>query len=112
MQDKELYCWSVRESLKTMLSWGWSIDRIREGDPTSLHNKSRRISQASQVDVHTQTLTLGCKGYSYRRKENSPVAPLYCISFLPQLSFEGAPAFTPRPIDMSNVTLSRDMQVG
>ncbi|TMS22614.1 Ryanodine receptor 2 [Larimichthys crocea] len=73
-KDKEAYCWPVRESLKTMLSWGWSIDRIREGDPASLHNKSRRISQASQ------------------------------------LSFEGAPAFSPRPIDMSNVTLSRDMQ--
>ncbi|KAF3691469.1 Ryanodine receptor 2 [Channa argus] len=27
-----------------------------------------------------------------------------------KLSFEGAPAFSPRPIDMSNVTLSRDMQ--
>uniref|UniRef100_A0A4W6FFF9 Ryanodine receptor 2 n=1 Tax=Lates calcarifer TaxID=8187 RepID=A0A4W6FFF9_LATCA len=67
-KDKESYCWSVRESLKTMLSWGWSIDRIREGDPASLHNKSRRISQAR------------------------------------------APAFSPRPIDMSNVTLSRDMQ--
>ncbi|XP_031696221.1 ryanodine receptor 2-like isoform X1 [Anarrhichthys ocellatus] len=74
LQDKEAYCWPVRESLKTMLSWGWSIDRIREGDPAGLHNKSRRISQASQ------------------------------------LSFEGAPAFSPRPIDMSNVTLSRDMQ--
>uniref|UniRef100_A0A3Q1EA25 Ryanodine receptor 2 n=1 Tax=Acanthochromis polyacanthus TaxID=80966 RepID=A0A3Q1EA25_9TELE len=73
-KDKEAYCWPVRESLKTMLSWGWSIDRIREGDPASLHNKSRRISQASQ------------------------------------LSFEGASAFSPRPIDMSNVTLSRDMQ--
>ncbi|TDG98458.1 hypothetical protein EPR50_G00218880 [Perca flavescens] len=73
-KDKEAYCWPVRESLKTMLSWGWSIDRIREGDPASLHNKSRRISQASQQ------------------------------------SFEGAPAFSPRPIDMSNVTLSRDMQ--
>uniref|UniRef100_A0A3Q3N6U1 Ryanodine receptor 2a (cardiac) n=1 Tax=Mastacembelus armatus TaxID=205130 RepID=A0A3Q3N6U1_9TELE len=73
-KDKESYCGSVRESLKTMLSWGWSIDRIREGDPTNLHNKSRRISQASQ------------------------------------LSFEGALAFSPRPIDMSNVTLSRDMQ--
>ncbi|KAA8581146.1 hypothetical protein FQN60_002727 [Etheostoma spectabile] len=73
-KDKEAYCWPVKESLKTMLSWGWSIDRIREGDPASLHNKSRRISQASQQ------------------------------------SFEGAPAFSPRPIDMSNVTLSRDMQ--
>ncbi|KAM7371308.1 hypothetical protein PAMP_010790 [Pampus punctatissimus] len=73
-KDKESYCWTVRESLKTMLSWGWSIERIREGDPANLHSKSRRISQASQ------------------------------------LSFEGAPAFSPRPIDMSNVTLSRDMQ--
>ncbi|KAM9837412.1 LOW QUALITY PROTEIN: ryanodine receptor 2 [Aulostomus maculatus] len=73
-KDKESYCWPVRESLKTMLSWGWSINRIRDGDPASLHNKSRRISQASQ------------------------------------LSFEGAPCFSPRPIDMSNVTLSRDMQ--
>uniref|UniRef100_A0A8C3GAC5 Ryanodine receptor 2 n=1 Tax=Cyclopterus lumpus TaxID=8103 RepID=A0A8C3GAC5_CYCLU len=69
LQDKEAYCWPVRESLKTMVSWGWSTDRIREGDPASLHNKSRRISQASQVNMHT-----------------------------------------PRPIDMSNVTLSRDMQ--
>uniref|UniRef100_A0A8C3ASD1 Ryanodine receptor 2 n=1 Tax=Cyclopterus lumpus TaxID=8103 RepID=A0A8C3ASD1_CYCLU len=66
-KDKEAYCWPVRESLKTMVSWGWSTDRIREGDPASLHNKSRRISQAT-------------------------------------------PAFSPRPIDMSNVTLSRDMQ--
>ncbi|TNN62823.1 Ryanodine receptor 2 [Liparis tanakae] len=73
-KDKEAYCWPVRESLKTMVSWGWSTDRIREGDPAILHNKSRRISQASQQ------------------------------------SFDGSPAFSPRPIDMSNVTLSRDMQ--
>ncbi|XP_063324726.1 ryanodine receptor 2-like isoform X2 [Pelmatolapia mariae] len=71
-KDKETYCWPIRESLKTMLSWGWSIDRIREG--VNLHNKPRRISQASQ------------------------------------LSFEGASAFSPRPTDMSNVTLSRDLQ--
>uniref|UniRef100_A0A668AWW8 Uncharacterized protein n=1 Tax=Myripristis murdjan TaxID=586833 RepID=A0A668AWW8_9TELE len=70
-KDKEVYRWPIRESLKTMLSWGWNIDRIREGDPASLHNKSRRISQASQVDRHSLSL--------------------------------------PRPIDMSNVTLSRDM---
>ncbi|MED6246409.1 Ryanodine receptor 2 [Ataeniobius toweri] len=73
-KDKEAYCWSARESLKTMLSWGWSIDRNRQGDTATLHNNSRRISQASQ------------------------------------LSFEGAPSFSPRPVDMSNVTLSRDMQ--
>ncbi|XP_051926912.1 ryanodine receptor 2 isoform X3 [Hippocampus zosterae] len=70
-KDKEFYCWPIRESLKTMLSWGWSINRIRESDPAG---KSRRISLVSQ------------------------------------LSFEGAQSFNPRPIDMSNVTLSRDTQ--
>lgn len=34
---------------------------------------------------------------------------MFCVQ---QLSFEGTAAFSPRPIDMSNVTLSRDMQVG
>ncbi|XP_077359216.1 ryanodine receptor 2 [Festucalex cinctus] len=73
-KDKDFYCRPIRESLKTMLSWGWSINRIRESDPASLQNKSRRISLASQ------------------------------------LSLEGAQCFNPRPIDMSNVTLSRDTQ--
>uniref|UniRef100_A0A1A8H1D3 EF-hand domain-containing protein n=2 Tax=Nothobranchius korthausae TaxID=1143690 RepID=A0A1A8H1D3_9TELE len=73
-KDKEAYCWPVRESLKTMLSWGWNIDRNRDVDSGGLHNKSRRVSQASQQ------------------------------------SFEGVAAFSPRPVDMSNVTLSRDMQ--
>ncbi|XP_054615531.1 ryanodine receptor 2 isoform X15 [Dunckerocampus dactyliophorus] len=73
-KDKEVYCGPIRESLKTMLCWGWSINRIRESDAASLNNKSRRISQISQ------------------------------------LSFEGTQIFNPSPIDMSNVTLSRDMQ--
>ncbi|XP_030630748.1 ryanodine receptor 2 [Chanos chanos] len=72
-KDKELYRWPIRESLKTMLSWGWSIERTRESDPASLHNRTRRISLSSQ------------------------------------LSIEGAHGFSPRPVDMSNVTLSRDL---
>jgi len=39
------------------------------------------------------------------------VKKLHHISYSPQLSFEGASAFIPRPVDVSNVTLSRDMQV-
>ncbi|XP_052362897.1 ryanodine receptor 2-like, partial [Oncorhynchus keta] len=72
--DKEVYRWPIKESLKTMVMWCWSIERTREGDPASLHNRARRISQISQ-----------------------------------QHSVEGAPGFSPRPIDMSNVTLSRDL---
>uniref|UniRef100_A0A3B1K1U7 Ryanodine receptor 2 n=1 Tax=Astyanax mexicanus TaxID=7994 RepID=A0A3B1K1U7_ASTMX len=71
--DKEVYRWPIRETLKTMLSWGWSIERTRESDPASLHSRTRRISLSSQ------------------------------------LSIEGAHGFSPRPVDMSNVTLSRDL---
>uniref|UniRef100_A0A8C7JSK1 Ryanodine receptor 2 n=1 Tax=Oncorhynchus kisutch TaxID=8019 RepID=A0A8C7JSK1_ONCKI len=52
-KDKELYRWPIKESLKTMVMWCWSIERTREGDPASLHNRARRISQISQVgDSH------------------------------------------------------------
>ncbi|RXM31020.1 hypothetical protein EOD39_7372, partial [Acipenser ruthenus] len=72
-KEKEVYRWPIKESLKTMLAWGWSIERTREGDAMGLHNRARRISQSSQISIDT------AHGYS------------------------------PRPIDMSNVTLSRDL---
>uniref|UniRef100_A0A6Q2XQ02 Ryanodine receptor 2 n=1 Tax=Esox lucius TaxID=8010 RepID=A0A6Q2XQ02_ESOLU len=49
-KDKEIYRWPIKESLKTMVAWGWSIERTREGDPAGLHNRARRISQISQVE--------------------------------------------------------------
>uniref|UniRef100_A0A4W3IRR6 Ryanodine receptor 2 n=1 Tax=Callorhinchus milii TaxID=7868 RepID=A0A4W3IRR6_CALMI len=64
-KDKEVYRWPIKESLKTMVAWGWTIERTRDGETMALHNRTRRISQSSQVN--------------------------------------------PRPIDMSNVTLSRDL---
>ncbi|XP_007940911.1 ryanodine receptor 2 [Orycteropus afer afer] len=72
-KEKEIYRWPIKESLKTMLAWGWRIERTREGDSMALYNRTRRISQTSQVSVDT------AHGYS------------------------------PRAIDMSNVTLSRDL---
>uniref|UniRef100_A0A667I1B8 Ryanodine receptor 2 n=1 Tax=Lynx canadensis TaxID=61383 RepID=A0A667I1B8_LYNCA len=67
-KEKEIYRWPIKESLKTMLAWGWRVERTREGDSMALYNRSRRISQTSQVRTHR-----------------------------------------PRAIDMSNVTLSRDL---
>lgn len=32
-----------------MLAWGWRIERTREGDSMALYNRTRRISQTSQV---------------------------------------------------------------
>lgn len=47
-----MYCWTVRESLKSMLALGWSIDRTREEESVFQQRemeKMRRVSQASQV---------------------------------------------------------------
>lgn len=33
-----------------MLAWGWRIERTREGDSMALYNRTRRISQTSQVN--------------------------------------------------------------
>uniref|UniRef100_A0A672VF99 Ryanodine receptor 2 n=1 Tax=Strigops habroptila TaxID=2489341 RepID=A0A672VF99_STRHB len=65
-KEKEIYRWPIKESLKTMLAWGWRIERTREGDSMALYNRTRRISQTTH-------------------------------------------GYTPRAIDMSNVTLSRDL---
>uniref|UniRef100_A0A4W3JLJ5 Ryanodine receptor 2 n=1 Tax=Callorhinchus milii TaxID=7868 RepID=A0A4W3JLJ5_CALMI len=72
-KDKEVYRWPIKESLKTMVAWGWTIERTRDGETMALHNRTRRISQSSQVSV------------------------------------DSAHGYSPRPIDMSNVTLSRDL---
>ncbi|MEJ1284490.1 hypothetical protein NN561_015475 [Cricetulus griseus] len=47
--EKEIYRWPIKESLKTMLAWGWRIERTREGDSMALYNRTRRISQTSQA---------------------------------------------------------------
>uniref|UniRef100_A0A8C3R4K8 Ryanodine receptor 2 n=1 Tax=Cyanoderma ruficeps TaxID=181631 RepID=A0A8C3R4K8_9PASS len=51
-KEKEIYRWPIKESLKTMLAWGWRIERTREGDSMALYNRTRRISQTSQVTLH------------------------------------------------------------
>lgn len=52
LQEKDIYRWPIRESLKSMLAMGWSIDRTKDGESMSQQReteKMRKISQASQV---------------------------------------------------------------
>lgn len=52
VKEKEIYRWPIRESLKSMLAMGWTVDRARDGESMSHHRdneKLRKISQASQV---------------------------------------------------------------
>ncbi|OCT64786.1 hypothetical protein XELAEV_18041025mg [Xenopus laevis] len=50
-KEKEIYRWPLRESVKTMLTMGWSVERTKEGEALALHReneKMRSISQSSQ----------------------------------------------------------------
>ncbi|XP_028278418.1 ryanodine receptor 2 [Parambassis ranga] len=71
-KDKEAYRWAIKETIKSMLAFGWTIERTKEGDAFGLHACARRVSQSGQ------------------------------------LSFQGASTFSPKPMDMSNITLSWD----
>ncbi|XP_067466542.1 ryanodine receptor 2 isoform X2 [Thunnus thynnus] len=71
-KDKEAYRWAIKETIKSMLALGWTIERTKERDAFGLQACTRRISQIGQ------------------------------------LSFEGASTFSPKPMDMSSITLSWD----
>ncbi|XP_056624494.1 ryanodine receptor 3 isoform X3 [Triplophysa dalaica] len=71
-KEKETYRWSVRESLKSMLAMGWTIDRTKEGEMTFQLREIEKMRRTSQVSQGN--------GYS------------------------------PTPLDMSNVPLSRELQ--
>ncbi|XP_073339899.1 ryanodine receptor 3-like [Pagrus major] len=52
-KEKEIYRWPIRESLKSILAMGWSIDRTKDGESMSQQRESekmRKISQTSQAN--------------------------------------------------------------
>lgn len=63
LQEKEIYRWPIRESLKSMLAMGWSIDRTKDGESMSQQRESekmRKISQASQVQSKATIVVSTC----------------------------------------------------
>uniref|UniRef100_A0A8C3VGE5 Ryanodine receptor 3 n=1 Tax=Catharus ustulatus TaxID=91951 RepID=A0A8C3VGE5_CATUS len=58
-KEKEIYRWPARESLKTMLALGWSLERTKEGGEAAIHQreneKLRSISQSSQGNGYSPT---------------------------------------------------------
>ncbi|KAM9808663.1 ryanodine receptor 2 isoform 4-T4 [Syngnathus typhle] len=48
-KDKEAYRWAIKETIKSMLAFGWTIERTGEGEAFGLHTCVRRISQSGQL---------------------------------------------------------------
>lgn len=110
LQEKEIYRWPIRESLKSMLAMGWSIDRTKDGESMSQQRESekmRKISQASQVSSRVtrciSTHAPGLFSHSQKKIQSNKTQTLYIVQ---------ANGFNPSPVDMSNVVLSRELQVG
>lgn len=52
MQDKEIYRWPIKESIKAVIAWEWTLDKARDGDEDRGEKKAaRKISQTAQVHV-------------------------------------------------------------
>ncbi|KAM9364976.1 ryanodine receptor 2 [Pholidichthys leucotaenia] len=69
-KEKDVYRGAIKETIKSMLAFGWTLERTKEGDASCMQPCACGVSQSGQ------------------------------------LSFEGASTFSPKPIDMSSITLS------
>ncbi|KAM7395128.1 hypothetical protein PAMA_006737 [Pampus argenteus] len=68
-KERETYRWPIKESLKSMLSMGWNIERTKEGEAMFQQRESEKQRKESQVN-----------------------------------------GFSPVPMDLHNVNLSRELQ--
>ncbi|XP_050977790.1 ryanodine receptor 1 isoform X7 [Labeo rohita] len=74
-KDKEIYRWPIKESIKAMIAWEWTLDKARDGDDEKTEKKtSRKISQTAQA------------------------------------TYDPSHGYSPQPIDISGMTLSRELQ--
>lgn len=50
-QDKEIYRWPIKESIKAMLAWEWTVEKARDGEVEAEKKAlaTRKISQTAQV---------------------------------------------------------------
>lgn len=50
-QDKEIYRWPIKESIKAMLAWEWTVEKARDGEGEAEKKAvgTRKISQTAQV---------------------------------------------------------------
>ncbi|XP_063059704.1 ryanodine receptor 1-like [Engraulis encrasicolus] len=47
-KDKEIYRWPIKESVKAMLAWEWTMDKARDGEEDKVEKK-KKISQTAQA---------------------------------------------------------------
>ncbi|XP_063061461.1 ryanodine receptor 1b isoform X2 [Engraulis encrasicolus] len=77
-KDKEIYRWPIKESVKAMLQWEWTIEKAREGDEDKVEKKAAASTRK--------------------------------VSHTAQATYDPSQAYTPQPIDLAGMALSRELQ--
>uniref|UniRef100_A0A674D9Z6 Ryanodine receptor 1 n=1 Tax=Salmo trutta TaxID=8032 RepID=A0A674D9Z6_SALTR len=75
-KDKEIYRWPIKESMKAIIAWEWTLDQTREGEEAKTEQKkaARKISQTAQA------------------------------------TYDPSQGYSPQPIEISHMALSRELQ--
>ncbi|XP_031429541.1 ryanodine receptor 1b isoform X8 [Clupea harengus] len=76
-KDKEIYRWPIKESVKAMIQWEWTLEKAREGEEEKVEKKvtnTRKVSHTAQA------------------------------------TYDPSHGYTPQPIDVSSMGLSRELQ--
>ncbi|XP_051816036.1 ryanodine receptor 2 [Acanthochromis polyacanthus] len=48
-KEKDAYRWAIKETVKSMLAFGWTIERTNAGDAFGMHACTPRVSQSGQL---------------------------------------------------------------
>ncbi|XP_061072692.1 ryanodine receptor 1b isoform X3 [Conger conger] len=74
-KDKEIYRWPIKESVKAMIAWEWTLEKARDGEEEKVaKTTTRKISQTAQA------------------------------------TYDPSHGYSPQPIDISGMALSRELQ--
>ncbi|EGV93017.1 Ryanodine receptor 1 [Cricetulus griseus] len=93
-QDKEIYRWPIKESLKAMIAWEWTVEKAREGEEEKTEKKkTRKISQTAQVSLPGGSAGLSkgregpgrVGGLKDRELDTSSIEKRFAFGFLQQL---------------------------
>lgn len=82
LQEKEACRCSIKETVKSMLAFGWTIERTKEGEAFGLHTCKPRVSQSGQVCVLYIVLSLPLNSkHAYCNRSHSQLN-FSCTGFL------------------------------
>ncbi|KAG7259122.1 LOW QUALITY PROTEIN: hypothetical protein CRUP_027105 [Coryphaenoides rupestris] len=100
-KDKEIYRWPIKESVKAMLAWEWTMDKSRDGEvEVEKTTATRKMSQTAQATYDPS------HGYNPQPIDITGMA----LSRELQATYDPSHGYNPQPIDITGMALSRELQ--